>query len=157
QYLLDLGARRVMLVTGPNVGADLDVMGLARDSLEELATVEFLEVSRRKHISTIFEGVSRLDEAGADAIVGIGGGASLDTARQIATFAAAGRPASHYQEAVRRGEPPMIDPSDHAPVVLVPTTLAGADLSSGGSIEVLSSEESADGLPKRINPKAVAP
>ena len=156
-FLLRSGVESVMLVTSPNVGSNAAVIGPVRQSLAGLEVREYFDVSRGKHVSSLYKGIEAMAESDVQAIVGIGGGGSLDTARQMSAFAADGRPMSDVQDSVRAEQNLSLNVVDPIDVVLVPTTLAGADLSSGGSIEVLSPDESPDGLPKRINPRNVAP
>jgi alcohol dehydrogenase class IV len=82
-------------------------------------------------------------ESDADVLVGIGGGSSLDVARQASVFAPDDRSLADLREEARDGtiRPPDSD-GERPPVVVVPTTFAGADVSSGGSIEILSTAES---------------
>jgi alcohol dehydrogenase class IV len=89
-----------------------------------------------------------MQEAGADVLVGVGGGSSLDIARQMSVFAADGRPLAEFRAAANEGRSLSADPTAPlTPVVVVPTTFAGADISSGGSIQVLAADESPTGQP----------
>ncbi len=158
EYARQRGYRRAMIVTGPNVGSNEEVIGPLRESLGDILAGEYLEVSRGKQVTAVFDAVERMKELDADLVIGVGGGGSLDTARQMSTFAGDGRSAEQLKDAVRAGQPVEFAPgSGVGSVMLVPSTLAGADLSTGGSIEILAPDESPDGRPKRINPQAVAP
>ncbi|MFB6169861.1 MAG: iron-containing alcohol dehydrogenase, partial [Haloarculaceae archaeon] len=86
-------------------------------------------------------------------LVGVGGGSSLDIARQMSVFAATGRSLDDLRaEARETGAVDLEEPADPlTPVVVVPTTFAGADLSAGGSIEVLAAEASPTPHPVRTS------
>ncbi|MDR9381731.1 MAG: iron-containing alcohol dehydrogenase, partial [Natronomonas sp.] len=85
----------------------------------------------------------------ADAIVGVGGGSSLNVARQMSALAADGRSAADLRAEAAAEE--SVATSDLVgsltPVAVIPTTLTGADLSAGGSLVVLPREESPTGQP----------
>lgn len=158
RLLTGRGRSRALLVAGAHVSTDVSVMGPIRESLGDLVVGEFFEATPRKRIESIYAGIERMTEVDADVLIGIGGGSSLDTARQISAFAADGRPLSSFRDSVLAGEvPELTAPADRADVALIPTTLAGADLSKGGSIEVVAAPDAPDGRPKRINPQTVGP
>lgn len=156
-YARRSGLGRVMLVAGSNLSRNAAIMDPVREALGGLVVGDFFGASPDKHISTVYEGIARMRELDADLLVGIGGGGSLDTARQISAFAADGRPLEFFQEAAAAKEQVDLVGSGSASVILLPTTLAGADLSVGGSIEVLSALESPTNRPVRVNPPNVAP
>jgi len=158
ERIAERGRGRVLLVTGPGTAADHVLMSQVRDGLGDLVVGEFFEASSAKRLETIYAGVDRMQAVGADLLLGVGGGSSLDTARQMSAIAADGRPFEFFRDATANGA--SIDFRTTQPpldVVVCPTTLAGADLTAGGSFETLSAEESPDGIPKRINPRTVGP
>ncbi|MEF8814206.1 MAG: iron-containing alcohol dehydrogenase family protein [Halovenus sp.] len=138
------------VVCGTNVGANDAVMDPVRRGLGDRLAGVFDETTPAKSAETVFDGIEAMGDVDADVLVGVGGGSSLDIARQMSVFAADGRPLSHFRSAAREGraEPPATT-EPLAPVVTVPTTFAGADFSSGGSIEVLPAEESPTDQPIR--------
>lgn len=149
--LADNGLERALLVTGSNVGSNPSVMDPIRESLRSRMVGHFDGTTPAKRAATAFDGIEAIREADPDVLVGVGGGSSLDIARQISAFAADGRPLAAYRNAALDGrlEPPIAD--DPTPVILVPTTFAGAALSSGGSVEVLPPEDSPTGDPVRTS------
>jgi alcohol dehydrogenase class IV len=153
-----LGRSRVMLVTGPSTAADDALMSQVRAGLGDLVVGEYTGASSAKRLETIYAGIDLMRALDADLLLGIGGGSSLDTARQISAVAADGRPFEFFRDATATGTPLTFQvngtPVD---VVVCPTTLAGADLTAGGSFETLSAAEAPDGIPKRINPRTVGP
>lgn len=148
--LADRGRDRVLVVCGSNVGANDAVMDPVRDGLADRLVGVFDETTPAKSAETVFAGIDRVRADDPDVLVGLGGGSSLDIARQISAFAADGRSLGDLREAARTG--PIDPPSGPAalPVAVVPTTFAGADLSGGGSIEVLSAADSPTGDPVRV-------
>jgi len=80
-------------------------------------------------------------------LIGIGGGASLVAARQLQTLAADGRSLAELEAQARAdGRIPMVDdPAGQLPVIMVPTTMTGADISRNSSSYVLAAEDSPTG------------
>ncbi len=144
------GLRRVLVVCGRHVGANTAVIEPLREALGDRLVGIHDGTSPGKEIGTVYEGIERLREVGADAILGVGGGSSSDTARQMSVFASDGRSLESFRDAAMRGamEPPQCREAP-TPVALVPTALAGGDISNGGTIEVLASTESPSGRPIR--------
>ncbi len=133
EELAAIGTERALVVTGRNVGANDDVVGPLRDGLGDRFGELFAATTPDKRLSTALEGRDRARAVGADAIVGVGGGSSLDIAKAIAGLALRDDPAGAGEELAATG---TIDvpPGDTLPVVTVPTTLAGAELSPVGGI-----------------------
>ena len=150
--LAEYGLDRALVVTGRNVGANPDVMGPVSAGLGDRLLGVFDETTPEKLGETAVEGVKRMRREEPDVLVGVGGGSSLDVARQMSVLAADGRSLADYRAAAREGtlEPPDPD-GPLTPVVVVPTTFAGADVSSGGSIEILPPAESPTGQPVRTS------
>lgn len=110
-----LGARRVMVVTTPG-RADADIAERVLRRLGRHHAVTTTIVEPRVPATAVQQGVIEWRGAGADALLALGGGAAIDTAKAIAFFAEqeAGTPASGFADR------PVI------PVLAVPTTLVGA-------------------------------
>ncbi|GAB3419081.1 iron-containing alcohol dehydrogenase family protein [Haloparvum alkalitolerans] len=143
------GIDRALVVCGSNVGANEAVMGPVREGLGDRLAGVFDETSSAKSIETAADAVEALHAADADAIVGVGGGSSLNVARQMSALAADGRSADELRAAAEAdGTVATPDPDGPlTPVAVVPTTLTGADLSAGGSLVVLPREASPTGQP----------
>lgn len=147
--LADAGIDRALVVCGSHVGANEAVMGPVREGLGDRLAGVFDETSSAKSVETAAAAVEELRTLDADAIVGVGGGSSLNVARQASALAADGRSAAALREAAEADgtvETPEPD-GPLTPVAVVPTTLTGADLSAGGSLVVLPREESPTGQP----------
>ena len=150
--LNEYGYGRALVVCGSNVGANEALMGPLRNGLYDCLVGVFDETTPAKSVETVYDGIAAMDETDPDVIVGVGGGSSLDIARQMSVFAADGRSLASLRTAAREGDVDSPNPAAPlTPVVVVPTTFAGADLSSGGSIEVLSPDESPTAQPVRAS------
>ncbi len=146
--LADEGLERALIITGRNVGANDELMDPIEDGLGERLAGVFDETTPAKRVETAYDAIERMREVDADVLIGVGGGSSLDIARQMNAIASDGRSLDELKSAAREGTFSGLDVSKPAaPVVVVPTTFAGADVSSGGSLVVLSTEESPTGQP----------
>ncbi|AGB36735.1 iron-containing alcohol dehydrogenase family protein [Natronococcus occultus] len=127
------GLERALVVCGSTVGSTPDVIDPVREGLGDRLAGVFDETTPDKRLGTAFDGLDRLEDAGADAIVALGGGSSLDVAKTIAVLAGSDRPRDRIAEEF--AQTGTIDvPDDPTPIVAIPTTLAGADLSTGAGI-----------------------
>ena len=152
EYLADRGLERALVVCGSNVGSNDDLMGPIEEGLGDRLVGVFDGTTPDKRAESAFEVIDTLRDRDADALVGVGGGSSLDIARQASAFAADGRSLADLRAEARDGEVDSPDadrdPDDERPpVVVIPTTFAGADVSAGGSVEVLPADESPTGQP----------
>lgn len=139
--LADLGAERALVVCGSNVGANRDTMALVEDGLGDRLAGVFDGTAPDKNTRSAFEGREAMADHDADAIVAVGGGSSIDVARAIQALRADGRDYEAVREAVgERGALPVPD-ADFVPLVAIPTTLAGADLSTIGSVVFRESDD----------------
>jgi alcohol dehydrogenase len=124
------GWERALVVCGTTVGSTPAVMGPIRDGLGDRLAGIFDGTTPEKYLGTAVEGVERARAVDADVLVAVGGGSSLDVAKVMATLTThdadprtvGGRAVAESSLAVGSGTP--------LPVVTVPTTLAGADLST---------------------------
>jgi alcohol dehydrogenase len=138
---------RALVVTGRTVGETPGVVDPVREGLGDRHAATFAETTPGKSLATAFDAAAAAREAGADVLVSLGGGSSLDVAKAAAVVAAS----DQSDERLRRefadtGTLPVPGDSGDGPlpVVAVPTTLAGADLSTGAGI-TLSADESPTG------------
>jgi alcohol dehydrogenase len=132
--LADLGASRALVVTGRTVGTSPAVTDPIRAGLGDRLAGVFAETTPEKRLSTALAARDRLRESDADALVAVGGGSSLDVATVAALLAGDDRdPDAVGREFTERGTLTVPD-ADLPPVVAVPTTLAGAELSQVAGI-----------------------
>ncbi|WP_251342170.1 iron-containing alcohol dehydrogenase family protein [Haloplanus halophilus] len=118
---------RALVVTGSNVGANRAVMDPVEAGLDGRLAGVFDETTPEKSLATGLAGARRAREEGVDALVAVGSGSSLDVAKVIAALESHADPAAAAERAVESERVPVDD--DPLPIVAVPTTLAGADLS----------------------------
>jgi alcohol dehydrogenase len=123
-----LDCERALVVTGRTVGSTDAVMDPIRAGLGDRLADVFDETTPEKRLSTAVDGLRAMEAADADALVAVGGGSSLDVAKGIAALAAADDdPETMAAEFEASGLLPV--KGSPPPIVAVPTTLAGADLS----------------------------
>jgi alcohol dehydrogenase class IV len=146
-FLAERGHDSALVVCGSNVGSNDAVMGPVREGLGERLSAVFDETTPRKSVETIYDGIALMNDVQPDVVVGVGGGSSLDIARQMSVFQADGRSLSELRSAAREGTLDSPDTTGATDVVVVPTTFAGAGVSSGGNFELLSMEESPTNQP----------
>jgi len=126
--LANQGVARALVVCGETVGDTPAVMDPVLDGLGDRLGSVFAETTPQKRLRTAVDGAAAMRAADADAVVSLGGGSSLDTAKAVAVLAASNRsPEDAGREFAERGT--LTVPDGVPPIVAVPTTLAGADLS----------------------------
>ena len=124
------GFERALVVCGSTVGSTPEVMDPVRDGLGDRLARVFDETTPEKYLRTAVEGAERVREEDADVLVAVGGGSSLDTAKVVSALTTYDdSPAEAGRRAVERESLPLSDDAAPVPIVAVPTTLAGADLS----------------------------
>lgn len=91
------GARSVLLVTDPVLAATQTLDGI-RASLEDagVRSAVFTEVEANPRVDQVDRGVQAAQDVHADAVVGAGGGSSMDVARAIGVLCKNPGPISRY-------------------------------------------------------------
>ncbi|MBR0081147.1 MAG: iron-containing alcohol dehydrogenase [Clostridia bacterium] len=112
ETLRSLGASRVVVVCDRFLRARTEEL---RQSVPEIAGV-FSDVEENPQLSGVEAAVRLIRETNADAVVGIGGGSTMDTAKFAAAIARSDAEAIAYF----CGERPF--PMDRLPMIAVPTT-----------------------------------
>jgi alcohol dehydrogenase class IV len=127
--LARLDCERVLVVTGETVGTTSAVIDPVREGIGDRLTDTFAETTPDKRLTTTLDGAERMREEDIDAVVSLGGGSSLDMAEIMSVIAAGDRSREAVRsEFVETGT--ITVPSEElVPIIAVPTTLAGADLS----------------------------
>lgn len=129
-----IGAERALIVCGSTVGStDAVIDPVVVGAGDRLAGI-FDETSPDKRLSTVFDGVEQMHEQNIDALVGLGGGSSLDTAKIMNVVAASDQPLDAIRDTFERERTITLPESPLHPLIAVPTTLAGGDLSSVAGI-----------------------
>ncbi|PSP48100.1 alcohol dehydrogenase [Halobacteriales archaeon QH_1_68_42] len=134
--LADRDLDDALVVTGTNVGANRDVMDPVEAGLGERLAGVFDETSPEKYLATGLAAARRVRTAGIDAMVAVGSGSSLDVAKVASALGSHDDPRAAAERAVETGAVTVADDGDPTPVVAVPTTLAGADLSVLGGVSL---------------------
>ncbi len=129
-----LGARRAMVVCGPNILAHSNVVQRAQEALGVRAVGLFSGIAPHSPVEVLQEAVSAARELEPDVLVAVGGGSTSDTCKGIAMSLAEGGDLHDYEV---RFEPPdkviVPDlPHPKMPIIAVGTTMGAAELSTGG-------------------------
>ncbi|ELZ46215.1 iron-containing alcohol dehydrogenase [Halorubrum coriense DSM 10284] len=144
-----------LLVCGSNTGANDALMDPIREGLGDRLAGVFDGTAPDKRVETAYDLLDARAETGADVLVAVGGGASLDVARQATLLAADGRDLDELRADAEAGGDALGDLAPESgpalPFVVVPTTFAGADVSTGGSLEVFAADESPTGQPVTVS------
>lgn len=154
--LANLGSERALIVTGKTVGTTAEVINPVREGIGDRLGGTFAETSPDKRLSTALDGAERMREGDIDALVSLGGGSSLDVAKVMSAIAADERPREAIRSEFVEEGTITVSSEEFAPILAVPTTLAGADLSVVAGIT-----ERSDGLIRggvfdgRLMPKAL--
>ncbi|ELY37920.1 iron-containing alcohol dehydrogenase family protein [Natronorubrum tibetense] len=128
------GLERALLVCGSTVGSTPNVIDPVTEGLGGRLAGVFDETTPKKRLQTALEGRDRLEDADADVLVSLGGGSSLDVAKAISVLAATDfGPAAAGRKFAETGTLPVPD-DGLVPIVAIPTTLAGADLSMSAGL-----------------------
>ena len=153
EWLGDRGLDEALVVCGSNTGANDALMDPVREGLGEGLAGVFDGTTPDKRVETAYDLLDARAEVGADVLVAVGGGASLDVARQATLLAADGRDIDDLRAAADRDALGDLAPESGPafPCVVVPTTFAGADVSTGGSLEVFTADESPTGQPVTVS------
>jgi len=118
-----------LVVTGTNVGSNARVMDPVEAGLGDRLAGVFAETSPQKYLKTGLDAARRLRDEGIEALVAVGSGSSLDTAKVVSALCSHPGLDTAAERALETGTVPVADDGDAVPIVAVPTTLAGADLS----------------------------
>lgn len=124
QYAVNLGARRVLLVTDPNL-ISAGWTGKVQASLEKagLSWAVYSEVTPNPRDVEVMEGARVYEREGCDAIVAVGGGSPMDLAKGVGIVSASKRHILEF-EGVDQVDAPG------PPLLCVPTTAgSSADVS----------------------------
>jgi alcohol dehydrogenase class IV len=125
------GVRRALVATNlPGPGADRLRSLLAAAAIESVVLV----VDHEPTVDSVSAGRARIGREGCDAVVGLGGGSAMDTAKAVAALATNEGDLFDYLEVVGRGQPLQLRP---LPFVAIPTTAgSGAEVTRNAVIGV---------------------
>ncbi|MFB6111420.1 MAG: iron-containing alcohol dehydrogenase family protein [Halobacteriaceae archaeon] len=132
-----IDVERALVMTGETVGRTAAVMDPIRTGLGDRTVGEFAETTPAKRLGTAAAAARRIEGSRADSIVAVGGGSTLDVAKQASVLVARSRASERSLDATLeaaadefadRGTLTVPD-AGLLPIIAIPTTLAGADLS----------------------------
>ncbi|ESP88675.1 iron-containing alcohol dehydrogenase family protein [Candidatus Halobonum tyrrellensis] len=136
--LADLVSDRALVVCGSNTGANRELMDAVEAGLGDRHAGTFDGTTPAKRVETAAAVVERAEETDADAFVPVGGGSSLDVATVASALRADGRSLDDARTEVRETGGLAVPDAGTTPLVPVPTTLAGAEMTvvAGANVEV---------------------
>ena len=120
------GATRPFLVM--DRGLDGFVPGIAAAIAPLDGAVRFEKDAGEPTVALVEEAAAALTESGCDAVVALGGGSSMDTAKAARLVAGQGTPYMQFARGEASYEPPRI------PLICVPTTAGTGSEVSGGAV-----------------------
>jgi alcohol dehydrogenase class IV len=123
------GYDHALVVCGSTVGSTPAVIDPVTDGLDEKLVGVFAETTPEKRLETAYEGLEAMETHDADVLVSLGGGSSLDVAKVISVLAADDRDPRDVSHELAETRSISIPSNPLPPIVAIPTTLAGADLS----------------------------
>jgi len=128
-----LGATRAMVTCGPSILEKSDVIQRIQAALGDRFVGLFSGVSPHSPVHTLDEAMLLTADVRPDILVGVGGGSTHDSTKGIATLLGEGGRIHDHQVIF---EPPdkITLPKlskERVPIVTVPTTMGGAELSRG--------------------------
>ncbi|WP_254823928.1 iron-containing alcohol dehydrogenase family protein [Haloglomus halophilum] len=127
--LAAIGAERGLVVAGETVGTTDAVVGPVREGLGDRLADVFAGTTPEKRLAQAAAAADAYADADADAFVALGGGSSLDVAKVASAMVASGQPYEGALNDLERAGTVPVPAGELPPIVAVPTTLAGADLS----------------------------
>ncbi|WP_144905727.1 iron-containing alcohol dehydrogenase family protein [Halobellus captivus] len=137
---------RAMLLSGRTVGTTPAVVDPIRSGLGDRLAAEFPETTPAKTLGTALAGLRLAREHDVDVVVAVGGGSTLDTAKALSALSSHGQSTEDVaKRAVDTGELSVAPHGDPLPIVAVPTTLAGADLSDIAGVTLTLDRDLPDG------------
>jgi alcohol dehydrogenase class IV len=138
------GVDRALVVCGSTVGNTAAVIDPVTVGLGDALAGVFDETTPEKRLSTALDAREAYRDHDADAIVALGGGSSIDVAKAVSVLVAGDHdPAAAGRDLAETHTLPIPD-DDLPPIVAVPTTLAGADLSNVAGLSALPDSDLVD-------------
>ena len=134
ESLTKLGVSRALVVCGPTILSKSNVVDRVQDALGNFSIGLFSEVAPHSPVEIVSKAVEIATDVQPDCLVSVGGGSTHDTCKGIAMMLAEGGTLHDYE---MRFEPPdkviiPNTPNQKIPIISVPTTMGGAELSRGG-------------------------
>jgi len=80
----ELGAERICIITSPSVATQTPLIKQLESSLGDRVKGVFQDVIPHTPIPNLFDAAAKAREVGADCLISIGGGSSIDTGKAVA-------------------------------------------------------------------------
>ena len=129
---------RSLIVTGSTLASVSAVIDPVRDGLGGCLMDVFGGVTPEKYLKSAYTGAKIVREEDVDALVPVGGGSSLDTAKVISVLAGHDRPLNDVTDEILETGEMRLPPEEVSLVDIfaVPTTLPGADMSQVAGVKL---------------------
>jgi alcohol dehydrogenase class IV len=130
------GGRRAIVFCGQTVAAREEVIGPVRAALGEAYAGTFDRVASHATLPAVLDGVAAMRDAAADAVVALGGGSTIVTARAAAILAAEGGDARRLATYMGPGGRPVspVLAALKMPQFVIPTTPTTAAAKAGAAV-----------------------
>jgi alcohol dehydrogenase class IV len=136
------GAERVVVVCGASMVRQGDVLAEAEDTMGGRLADRFTGAQEGSPVPAVEAAAALLRDVDADAVVAVGGGSAIVTARAASILAAEGRPVREL--CTRREDGKLVSPRLAAPKIaqwIVPTTPTTAYAKAGAAVRDLDTGE----------------
>jgi len=129
-----LGTKRAMVICGPTILEGADVVQRVQSALGTRYAGLFSGVAPHSPVEVLRQAVEAARAVGPDVLISVGGGSTHDTTKGIALLLAEGGEIHDFEVQFTPPNTVVIPdaPHDKVPIVSVPTTMGGAELSRGG-------------------------
>lgn len=129
-----LGSKRAMVICGPSILEGADVVQRVQSALGMHCAGLFSGVAPHSPVEVLRRAVDAAREVEPDVLISVGGGSTHDTTKGIALLLAEGGEIHDYEVKFTPPDKVFIPEAPHekVPIVSVPTTMGGAELSRGG-------------------------
>jgi len=129
-----LGAKRAMVICGPSILKGADVVQRVQSALGQRCAGLFSGVAPHSPVEVLRQAVDAARDVEPDCLISVGGGSTHDTTKGIALLLAEGGEIHDYEVQFTPPDKVFIPEAPHekVPIVSVPTTMGGAELSRGG-------------------------
>ncbi len=155
------GLSKALIVTSPAIADNPDAIDPVKEGLGDRLAGVYNEITPRKRLHHSAAAYEMAKDLGADVLIGLGGGSSLDSCKAISILSSRdddAKAAGHDLET--KGTIPMGD-GQELPFFALPTTFAGADISIVAGVSAtadsgLVSKDCGGGVgDKRLMPAAI--
>ena len=129
-----LGVSRAMVLCGPSILEGSDVVQRVQAALGERCAGVFSGVAPHSPVEVLRQAVDAARDVNPDALVSVGGGSTHDTTKGVALLLAEGGDIHDFEVKFQPPDKVFIPEAPHEklPIISVPTTMGGAELSRGG-------------------------